>query len=113
MCVNLDLKKNPVPVPDTEEGNYGGGQYEYVKVLKHDSETKEYIGYVRYADGTNRYLVRSWMGYHEDGALIEMVVYYTLDGKYIGNIQKDHTAGTSTSSHNSPYFVPGEPLNHE
>ena len=113
MCVNLDLKKNPVPAPDTEEGNYGGGQYEYVKVLKNDSETYEYIGYVRYANDVNRYLVRCWRGYHKDGALIEMDVYYTLDGKYIGNIQRDRTAGTSTSSHNSPYFIPGEPMNHE
>lgn len=113
MCVNLDLKKNPVPVPDTEEGNYDGGQYEYIKVLKDDAETYEYIGYVRYANGTNRYIVRCWRGYHKDGAIIEMVVYYTLDGKYIGNIQRDRTAGTSTSSHNSPYFVPGEPMNHE
>ena len=113
MCVNLDLKKNPLPTPDEEEGNYGGGQYEYVKVLKDDSETYEYIGYVRYADGTNRYIVRCWRGYHKDGATIEMIVYYTLDGRYIGNIQRDYTAGTSTSSHNSPYFIPGEPMNRE
>jgi hypothetical protein len=113
MCINLDLKENPIPEPDTEEGNYGGGQYEYVKVLKNDAETYEYIGYVKYTNGDNRYIVRCWRGYHKDGAIIEMVVYYSLDGKYIGNIQRDRTAGTSTSSHNSPYFVPGEPMNHE
>lgn len=113
MCVNLDLKTNPVPTPDQEEGKYGNGHYEYVKVLKDDSETYEYIGYVRYADGTNRYMVRCWRGYHKDGAIIEMDVYYTLDGKYIGNIQRDLSAGTSTSSHNSPYYIPGEPMNHE
>ena len=45
MCVNLDLKKNPVPIPHTEEGQYDGGQYEYVNVLKNDTETYEYIGY--------------------------------------------------------------------
>ncbi len=113
MCVNLDLKKNPLPTFDENLGEYMDGDYEYGKVLKDDSTSYEYIGYVKGKLNENKYIVRLWRGYHKDGSIIEMVVYYTVDGKYLGNIQRDRTAGTSTSSHNSPYYIPGEPINKE
>lgn len=112
MCVNLDLKKNPFPKPDEDLGAVGNETL-FAKVLKDDSETYEYVGFLRSKDGTDRYLMWAWTGYHRDGSVIEMDVFYSTDGKYLGNIQRDRTAGTSTSSHRSPYFVPGEPLNKE
>ena len=81
------------------------------KVLKDDSESYEYIGYCRGWDGKDRYICWAWTGLHEDVSTIGMLVFYTPDGKYLGNIQRDLSAGTSTSSHNSPYYVPGEPIN--
>ena len=111
MCVNLDLKANPIPKPDEKLSTYGTGDYEYVKVLKDDSRSYEFIGYVRGVTGEDRYIIWSWTGLHEDGSTINQTVYYMLDGKYLGNIQRDHTAGTSTSSSRCPYYVPGEPIN--
>ena len=110
MCVNLDLKKNPIPEPDEDMGNIGDETL-HAKVLKDDSESYEYIGYCRGRDGTNRYICWSWVGDHQDGSTIAMLVFYTADGKYLGNIQRDLTAGTSTSSSRCPYYIPGEPLN--
>ena len=111
MCVNLDLKANPIPKPDEKLSTYGTGDYEYVKVLKDDNKSYEFIGYVRGVTGEDRYIIWSWTGLHEDGSTINQTVYYMLDGKYLGNIQRDRTAGTSTSSSRCPYYVPGEPLN--
>ena len=111
MCVNLDLKANPIPEPDEKRDTYGTGDYEYIKVLKDDDKSYEFIGYVRGATGQDRYIIWSWTGYHEDGSVIGQTVYYMLDGKYLGNIQRDRTAGTSTSSSRCPYYVPGEPIN--
>ena len=110
MCVNLDLKANPIPEPDEDMGAIGSETL-HAKVLKDDSESYEYIGYCRGWDGKERYICWSWTGIHEDGSTIAMLVFYTPDGKYLGNIQRDLSAGTSTSSHNSPYYVPGEPIN--
>jgi hypothetical protein len=110
MCVNLDLKKNPIPEPDEDMGAIGSETL-HAKVLKDDSESYEYIGYCRGWDGKDRYICWSWTGIHEDGSTIAMLVFYSPDGKYLGNIQRDLSAGTSTSSHNSPYYVPGEPIN--
>lgn len=112
MCINLDLKKNPFPTPDEDLGPCGSETL-FAKVLKDDSQTYEYVGYLRAKDGATKYLMWAWTGYHKDGDVIEMDVFYTPDGKYLGNIQRDRTAGTSTSSHRSPYYVPGEPLNKE
>ena len=111
MCVNLDLKANPIPKPDEKLSTYGTGDYEYVKVLRDDSKSYEFIGYVRGVTGEDRYIIWSWTGLHEDGSTINQTVYYMLDGKYLGNIQRDRTAGTSTSSSRCPYYVPGEPIN--
>ena len=111
MCVNIDLKANPIPKPDEKLSTYGSGDYEYVKVLKDDNKSYEFIGYVRGVTGEDRYIIWSWTGLHEDGSTINQTVYYMLDGKYLGNIQRDRTAGTSTSSSRCPYYVPGEPIN--
>lgn len=113
MCINLDLKRNPLPEMNSKISEYSDGDYVYGSVLKDDSDSYEYIGYIRNKQDQNQYLVRNWTGYHKDGSVIEMTVYYTLEGKYLGNIQRDKSAGTSTSSHNSPYYIPGEPINKE
>ena len=110
MCVNLDLKANPIPKPDEDMGAIGSETL-HAKVLKDDSESYEYIGYCRGWDGKDRYICWSWTGIHEDGSTIAMLVFYTPDGKYLGNIQRDLSAGTSTSSSRCPYYVPGEPIN--
>ncbi|MBO7727480.1 MAG: zinc ribbon domain-containing protein [Oscillospiraceae bacterium] len=110
MCVNLDLKANPIPKPDEDMGAIGSETL-HAKVLKDDSETYEYIGYCRGWDGKDRYICWSWTGIHEDGSTIAMLVFYTPEGKYLGNIQRDLSAGTSTSSSRCPYYVPGEPIN--
>ena len=111
MCNNLDLKNNPIPKPDEKLSTYGTGDYEYVKVLKDDNKSYEFIGYVRGLTGEDRYIIWSWTGLHEDGSTINQTVYYMLDGKYLGNIQRDRSAGTSTSSSRCPYYVSGEPIN--
>ena len=112
MCVNLDLKEHPFPKLDTDlDPMTREGEYEHVYLLKDDETSYEYIGYVRDKHDVEKYIVWSWTGYHKDGSIIGMDVFYSLKGKYLGNIQHDYTAGTSTSSHRCPYFVPGEPLN--
>ncbi len=114
MCTNLDLKKYPIPITDEKiEGRYNGGEYEEVHILKDDDTSYEYIGYLYSWNNAKQYIIWNWMGFHKDGTVIGMDVYYTLDGKYLGNIQHNYTDGTATSSHNSPYNVPGQPLNKE
>ena len=108
MCVNLDIKKYPVPDPDTDGSVYGTGDYERVKVLKDDDETYERIGYVYDKHDKPLYIIRSWIGYHEEGVVIEMTVYYDLKGSYIGNIQADLTNGLSNSSSRMPYYIPSQ-----
>ncbi|MBQ8076646.1 MAG: zinc ribbon domain-containing protein [Oscillospiraceae bacterium] len=111
MCINLDLKANPIPAPEEEVDTYGTNDKVYATVLKDDSTSYEYIGYVRGPAGDNKYIIWYWTGLHEDGSIISQTVYYMLDGKYLGNIQRDRTAGTSTSSSRCPYYVPSEPIN--
>ena len=111
MCQSLDLKKHPLPEADTKGNTYGTKDYEYVYILKDDETSYEYIGKVFNKSGKELYIVWNWIGYHEDGSVIGMQVYYTTKGQYLGNIQRDYTAGTSTSSHRSPYFIKGEPIN--
>lgn len=112
MCVNLRLKKQPLPEPDTEgEPFNASGEHEFVYVLKDDESSYEYIGYIHDRRENPKYIVWNWTGFHKDGSIIGMEVFYSLDGKYLGNIQHDYTAGTSTSSHRCPYYIPGEPIN--
>lgn len=112
MCVNLDLKKNPLPEADTDlDPMNSDGEYEHVYILKDDETSYEYIGHVCTKHDKLEYIVWTWIGFHEDGSIIGMDVFYTLEGKYLGNIQHDYSAGTSTSSHRCPYYIPGEPLN--
>ena len=110
LCHSIDIKSNPIPEPDTKTGNYGNGQFEYVKVIKDDDDSYEYIGYVCSDNGSKRFIVRNWTGYHKDGSIIGMVVYYQLNGRYLGNIRRDYSSGASTSSHRCPYSIIGEPL---
>ena len=114
MCINLDLKKYPIPKADEKlEDRYSNGEYEEVFVLKDDDTSYEYIGHLYTKNDIEEYIIWNWIGYHKDGTLIGMDVYYTLDGKYLGNIQHNYSEGTSTSSSRCPYNVPGEPMNKE
>ena len=112
MCINLDLQKHPITIKSSNKwgSEYGSGDREIYEVIKDDSESYEYIGYVckngRLSD--KEYIIRSWTGYHEHGEKIQMKVYYSTDGKYIGNIRKDLTNNKSNSSSHSPYFIPSE-----
>ena len=72
MCVNLDIKANPIPKPDEDMGAIGSETL-HAKVLKDDSESYEYIGYCRGWDGKDRYICWSWTGIHEDGSTIAML----------------------------------------
>lgn len=108
MCTNLDLKKYPVPEPDTDGSVYGTDDYERVFILNDDAETYEWIGYVYDKHDKPLYIIRSWTGYHEEGVVIQMQVYYDLKGNYIGNIQWDLTNGLSNSSSRMPYYIPSQ-----
>ena len=108
MCINLDLDNHPIPTPDEAGRTYGGGDYERIKTLKNDRETIEQIGYVYSSTGSEKYIIRTWIGKHETGAEIRMDVYYTTDGKYVGNIQYDLTTGRSTSSSRINYSISGQ-----
>ena len=113
MCADLDLKKEPVPEPEKTAGRgaYGReGEYESVTVLKDDDETFETIGYVCLPSGEREYIVRRWIGYHEDGSIIGMEVYYLLNGQYLGSIRRDYEAGRASSSSRCPYLVAGDPV---
>ena len=108
MCVNLDIKKYPIPEPDKYGSVYGTGDYERITVLKDDDETYEWIGYVYDKNDKPLYIVRCWTGYHEEGVVIQMKVYYDMKGSYIGNIQADLTNGLSNSSSRMPYYIPSQ-----
>ena len=108
MCINLDIKNYPIPEPDMQGSSYGTGDYERVKVLKDDPETLEYMGFVYNSHDEPLYIVRYWIGFHEEGELIGMTVYYTLKGEYVGNIQSDYTNGLSNSSSRMPYYIPSQ-----
>lgn len=108
MCVKLDIAEYPIPEPDTDGNVYATDDYERIAVLKDDAETYEWIGYVYDKHDKPLYIVRSWMGYHEEGVVIMMTVYYNLKGEYIGNIQWDLTNGLSNSSSRMPYYIPSQ-----
>ena len=108
MCVKLDIKDYPIPEPDTDGNVYGTDDYERIFILKDDTETYEWIGYVYDKHDKPLYIVRSWTGYHEEGVIIQMQVYYDLKGEYIGNIQWDLTNGLSNSSSRMPYYIPSQ-----
>ena len=108
MCVDLDVKNYPIPEPVSKGSYYSTGDYEKISFLKNDWESIEYIGYVYDYYDKPIYIVRCWAGIHEEGELIGMIVYYTVDGKYIGNIQRDYTNGLSNSSSRVPYCIPSQ-----
>ena len=108
MCNNLDIRKYPIPESASESGMYFNGDYELLTVLKDDDETLEYIGYVYDYHHEPKFIVRYWIGYHEDGELVGMIVYYMTDGKYLGNIQRDYTNALANTSSRAPYNVPGQ-----
>ena len=108
MCDNLDLRKYPLPEPDTQGCTYFTGDYELLTTLKDDDESLEYIGYVYDYHHDPKFIVRYWIGYHEEGELIGMMVYYMTDGKYLGNIQRDYTNGLANSSSRTPYNIPAQ-----
>lgn len=101
---NLDLKKYPIPEPEISRFEYKDGKHDEFVVLKNDGKSYDYIGYVCRPEGTRRFIIWSWAGYHEDGTLIGVDTYYQLDGKYLGNIQRDYTTGAAYSSRNCPFY---------
>ena len=104
MHIYLDLKQYPIPEPVKSDYSYITGQHDEFTVLKDDDDSYDYVGYVCGPDGGRVYIVWSWTGYHKDGSLIGVDSYYTLDGVYLGNIERDYTTGAAISSRNSPFF---------
>ena len=111
MCNHLDLRAHPLPEPDQElsRGRPGSGEYERIAVLQDDDRSFAYIGYVCSGEDTREYILWRWLGYQENGDVIGMDVYYTVEGKYIGNIRHNYSAGRSTSSTRSPFRIADEP----
>ena len=103
MHIYLDLNKYPIPEPNTNGYEYAS-MHEEINILKDDDDSFDYIGYVCNASGTKAYIIWSWAGYHEDGSLIGIDTYYSLDGIYLGNVQHDYSSGAALSSRNSPFF---------
>ena len=112
MCKNLNLREYPLPEPDQvlRRGLPGGAEYERIAVLQDDACSYAYIGYVCTGEDTREYILWRWLGFQENGDVIGMDVYYTVEGKYIGNIRHNYTAGRSTSSSRCPFRIAGEPV---
>ncbi len=112
MCVNLDLHTHPFPEGDTirNQGAYVFGEYEKTVILTNDEHAYEVIGTVFRKDGSEKYLLHRWIGYQENGDIIGMDVYYTLQGRYVGNIRHNYSDSTSLPSHRCPYMIPDEAL---
>lgn len=105
MHIYLDLKQYPIPEPSkSSDPTYITGQHDEFTVLKDDDDSYDYVGYVCGPDGGRVYIIWSWAGYHKDGSLIGVDSYYTLDGVYLGNIERDYNTGAAISSRNSPFF---------
>ncbi len=112
LCINMDLHSYPLPEPDAirNRGTYSFGEYEKTVILVNTDRAYELVGTVYSKDNSEKYLIHRWIGYQEDGDIIGMDVYYSLHGKYIGNIRHNYTEGTSLPSHRCPYSIPGEEL---
>ncbi len=104
MHLYLDLNKFPLPETETTGFVYSNGQREEINVLKDDDDFYDYIGYICNSAGAKAYTIWGWAGYHEDSSLVGVDNYYSLDGVYLGNVQRDHSAGAAYSSRNSPFF---------
>lgn len=103
MHIYLDLNKYPIPATDTSDYSYVTGAHDEFKVLKDDDDSFDYIGYVCGPEGNRIFIIWSWSGYHKDGSLIGVDSFYTTDGVYLGNVQRNYTTGASLSSSNSPF----------
>ena len=103
MHIYLNLNKYPIPEPEETDYEYKTGHHEEFTVLKNDEESYDYIGYVCSSSGKRVYIIWSWTGFHKDGSLVGVDTYYTLDGTYLGNVQRDYTNSAALSSRNSPF----------
>ena len=111
MHIYLDLKKYPIPEPTSSGYSYVTGAHDEFTVLKDDDDSYDYIGYVCGPDHNRIFIIWSWSGYHQDGSLIGVDSFYTLDGVYLGQVQRDYSSGAAISSSGSPFFYMTGSLN--
>ena len=111
MHIYLDLKKYPIPEPTNSDYTYVTGAHDEFTVLKDDDDSYDYIGYVCGDEHNRIFIIWSWSGYHQDGSLIGVDSFYTLDGVYLGQVQRDYSSGAAISSSNSPFFYMNGSLN--
>ena len=111
MHIYLDLKNYPIPEPSSSDYSYVTGAHDEFTVLKDDDDSYDYIGYVCGPDHNRMFIVWSWSGYHQDGSLIGVDSFYTLDGVYLGQVQRDYSTGAAISSSGSPFFYMTGSLN--
>lgn len=111
MHIYLDLKNYPIPEPSSSDYSYVTGAHDEFTVLKDDDDSYDYIGYVCGPDHNRIFIIWSWSGYHQDGSLIGVDSFYTLDGVYLGQVQRDYSTGAAISSSNSPFFYMTGSLN--
>lgn len=104
MHIYLDLNQYPIPEPQKSDYSYVTGAHDEFTVLKDDDDSFDYIGYVCNQDGGHIFIVWSWSGYHKDGSLIGVDSYYTTDGVYLGNVERNYTTDSALSSGGSPFF---------
>ena len=111
MHIYLDLKNYPIPEPSSSDYSYVTGAHDEFTVLKDDDDSYDYIGYVCGPDHNRIFIIWSWSGYHQDGSLIGVDSFYTLDGVYLGQVQRDYSSGAAISSSGSPFFYMTGSLN--
>ena len=111
MHIYLDLKNYPIPEPSSSDYSYVTGAHDEFTVLKDDDDSYDYIGYVCGPDHNRIFIIWSWSGYHQDGSLIGVDSFYTLDGVYLGQVQRDYSTGATISSSGSPFFYMTGSLN--
>lgn len=111
MHIYLDLKNYPIPEPSSSGYSYVTGAHDEFTVLKDDDDSYDYIGYVCGPDHNRIFIIWSWSGYHQDGSLIGVDSFYTLDGVYLGQVQRDYSSGAAISSSGSPFFYMTGSLN--
>ena len=111
MHIYLDLRNYPIPEPSSSDYSYVTGAHDEFTVLKDDDDSYDYIGYVCGPDHNHIFIIWSWSGYHQDGSLIGVDSFYTLDGVYLGQVQRDYSTGAAISSSNSPFFYMTGSLN--
>ena len=80
----------------------------YEWLVSNEAGSIQAAGYLENAAKRDiNYLFREVVCLHRHGELIKMSVFYTQDGRYVGNIKYDMTNDYATPSHRCPpYFAP-------